>query len=182
MPKQHLTLTVDSELVEKARSFGLNISELTQRALKVQTSSPKEADPATLYDAYRALFTSIVPLLQKFRTSVKVGYFKDFDTKTGMVAGEAEINLSYDGSFWIWAYEEVQEEFTDITKIPLYHLDTPMDIYNNLLDALKDATKRDENLLRTVAVVKRLVDATTFAMQSPEKSKDKRRSKHRRSK
>ena len=180
MRKQHLTLTVDDELVKKAKNLGLNISELTERALKAHTYPTKEANQPALYDAYRNLFSSMLPLLQRFRTSVKIGSFKDFDPKSGMLAEEGEVNLSYDGSFWIWAYEEVHDEFSDITRIPLYNLDSPMEIYRNLLNAIEQAAKRDGSLLMTIAAVKGLVDATTVAMQSGAKSENKNRKRKRR--
>ncbi len=179
MPKEKLTLTVDSEVLEKAKALRLNISELTEKALKSFAYSPKEADRATLYRSYEALFASMKPLLEKFGTSVKVASYRDVDLKTGSIYGDVETFMNRDGSFWTWAYDEVHDEFSDITKIPIYQLNTPKEILSNLFDALVKATERDKETLRELEIVRRITDAATATMLSRETPKSKRGHKRR---
>jgi hypothetical protein len=173
MPKEKLTLTVDKEAVEKAKKLKLNISEITELALKGYTFSPKEADRATLYNHYAALFASMKPLLERFGASVKVASIREFDPKTGWDYGDIETYLNSNGSFWLWALDEVGDEFNDITKIPIAHFHSPKEILTNLIDTLAKAAERDKETVKELELAKRFVDAISVTMTSREHPKKK---------
>jgi hypothetical protein len=179
MPKEKLTLTVDKEVVEKAKKLNLNISEITELALKGFTFSPKEADQEALYKSYQNLFDSIRPLLKKFGTSVKVADDWEIDPQTGIQYGDVETTLNSDGSFWLWVLEEVHEDFKDITKIPIGNFLSPKDILSDLIDSLAKAVERDKERLKELELAKRFVDAISATVGSRERPETKARGKKR---
>ncbi len=53
--KKKLTLSIDSEVIEKAKELGLNLSEITEKALKISSLSPNDdkiATPDKLREVY----------------------------------------------------------------------------------------------------------------------------------
>ncbi len=71
--KKKLTLTVDSEIVKKARKDpDINISEITEKVLRAFTASSKTEDNEKRYDAYQELFDLMLPLLRKFKVMTKI--------------------------------------------------------------------------------------------------------------
>src|SRR5512136_2085665 len=78
VPKEKLTLSVDKQVVHKAKELGINISEITERVLTGYTAAEKPN--GDLYGAYMQLFDSIRPLLKEFDCSVKIA--EGFETFT----------------------------------------------------------------------------------------------------
>jgi hypothetical protein len=70
MVKEKLTLSVDKDIVSKAKILGINISEITEKVLAGYTSA--ERPEGSFHDAYKQLFDSILPLLKEFDCTVKV--------------------------------------------------------------------------------------------------------------
>jgi len=70
--KKKLTLSVDSRVVEKAKSLGLNLSEITEKVLRTFAFAPTDVDRKALYTKYRELFDTMVPMLRDYNASVQV--------------------------------------------------------------------------------------------------------------
>jgi len=73
--KQKLTLSVDPDVVKKARRLGINISEITEGILRGFSFSPSSIETAALYEKYQQLFQTMLPLMKKYEINVKVGEF-----------------------------------------------------------------------------------------------------------
>src|SRR6266487_1486320 len=71
--KQKLTLSVNKAVVEKAHRIGLNLSEITENALRALTDVPKESDLAAVSARYREVFSTMLPLLAKYGLSIQIG-------------------------------------------------------------------------------------------------------------
>ena len=54
--KKNLNLSVEEGLIKKARVQGINISEITEKVLRVFTASSKTADKEKMYKAHQELF------------------------------------------------------------------------------------------------------------------------------
>jgi hypothetical protein len=169
MPKERVTLTVDSDVVQKAKALRINISELAEIALRGFTSSTKEVDSEVLYKAYEALFSTMRPLLEKFGTSVRVASVREVDPKTGIDYGDVETFLYHDGSFYVIAMDEVQSEFGDIRQIPVHNFSTPKEILSNLIETLAKAKERDKELMEELERTRLLVEAIAATLQSRKK-------------
>jgi len=78
--KQKLTLAIDKSVIEKAKSEGINISNLTEEILSAVTSNISEHDQSSLVKMYENFFDALKPYLKKYGISIEVGtshgYFK----------------------------------------------------------------------------------------------------------
>lgn len=177
MPKEKLTLSVDKDVVEKAKKLGLNISELTELALRGFSFSAKEADDAALYKSYQELFAAMKPLLQRYNASVTIGLEEFIDEKTGEPDFYEEISLLPNGTFYAMSQEA---HFTDITKISPDELVDPMQILKNLLDALAKSREKRKEAIKELEMAKRMVNAIATSLQSGAASKKRVGKKKRR--
>ena len=72
MRKEKLTLSVDEEVVKKARALDINISQATEMALRGFTAGSGEADANQIRAAYDYLFRAMMPTMLLLGTTVEV--------------------------------------------------------------------------------------------------------------
>jgi len=160
MVKEKLTLSVDKEVVKKAKSLGVNISDITEKVLRGYTSAEKPN--GSLHDAYRQLFDSILLLLKEFDCNVKIAGCVDtvvsMDSQGKQYETEMPIDifLESDGSFYI---DQFDEHFTDIKKIVPRDFLTPERILSNLVDALASGEEARKEKMKEILMAKRIIDA-----------------------
>jgi len=158
MPKEKLTLSVDKEVVEKAKKLGINISDITEKVLKGYTSAEKPN--GTMYDAYSQLFGAIIPLLKAFGGEVKVAEETDYMTDAKGNGNPEEIYFSIflesDGSF---RSEPFGDYVNDIRKINQQDFLSPEKILSNLVDALERSKEANVEKMQQIMMAKRIVDA-----------------------
>jgi hypothetical protein len=150
-------LSVDKEVIKKAKKLGINISEITENILKGYTSAEKPN--GNVYDAYSQLFSAITPLLKEFGCTIEVGEGIDesTDEKGRLVEGPPyDISLLSDGSFYLDAFEM---SFTDIKKIDLQDFLPPEKILSNLVNVLAETKSANEEKRRQIMMAKRIVQA-----------------------
>jgi hypothetical protein len=162
MPKEKLTLTVDSQVVEKAKHLGLNISDLSELALRGFTFEDKGADAGALYEAYRDLFEAMRPLLKQYDTSVRIASSVEGVYETGEPVEIDHILLLSNGTFWSELHDE---GFNEITKIPTEAFASPKEVLSNFIGSLDAAATRRKEKMKELEWVKRLVSAITSTMQ-----------------
>lgn len=164
MPKEKLTLSVDKEVVEKAKKLGINISEVTEKVLQGYTSAEKPN--GSLYDAYKQLFESIRPLLVEFECSVKIADDTETvittDSKGNSYEEEVptDIYLSPDGSFYA---DQFDYSFINIEKIAGKFL-SPQKILSNLVDALARNEETRKEKMNEILMAKRIIDAMSLTL------------------
>jgi post-segregation antitoxin (ccd killing protein) len=160
VPKEKLTLSVDEEVVQKAKKLGINISDITEKVLKGYTSAEKPN--GGLHDAYRELFDSILPLLKEFGCGVKIAEGVEAAVSTDSKGKEQEDEIPFDvflvsnGSFYIDTFEY---SFSDIKKISPQDFLSAEKILSNLVDALARSKEANEEKMRQIMMAKRIVDA-----------------------
>jgi len=83
--KKKLTLSVDSDVIQKAKELGLNLSEITESALKMTSFANEEGriTQEKLIKAYQNVFQVMAPILKKWniqrrcvdinQSSIKIG-------------------------------------------------------------------------------------------------------------
>ena len=86
--KKNLNLSVEEDLIKKARDQKINISEITEKFLRAFTASSVNVDKEKMYKAYQELFNLMSPLLQKFKTTTVIARDQIFDTME--IVGEDE--------------------------------------------------------------------------------------------
>ena len=157
MVKEKLTLSVNKEVIQKAKKLGLNISEITEQVLKGYTSAEKPN--GSLYDGYNKLFNSIIPLIKEFGIDVCVARVDilDIDEKDSHVFRfEESVWLTHNGIFYA---SEAEIYFKDITKINIQDFLSPKEILSNLIDALVKSKEAQEERMNELMMAKRIIDA-----------------------
>jgi hypothetical protein len=172
MTKQNITLTVDKQVVQKAKQLGVNMSKITELALRGFSFSAKDVDWPDLINTYKALFAAMRPLIESYGASVKVAIWSEKDSKSGELK-EWPVYLQDDGAFYA---EDRDEPIKDIWDDPHVGLDGPEEILSNLIEGLHDAATRRKEWMKDLEMAKRIVDAITSVTESsrPTKAKHER--------
>jgi hypothetical protein len=173
MPKEKLTLSVDKEVVEKAKSLGINISEITEMVLKGYTSAEKPA--GNIHDAYKELFDSIQPMLKEFDCVVKVAEsWIEAEVAPGemeQVGLEDESYLTGNGSFLIESkFPEESYYIQDIKKIPAEQFLAPREILANLINELAKSQEKRKEKMDEILMAKRIIDAMSKSLLEQSKN------------
>jgi len=156
MVKEKLTLSVDKDVIEKAKKIGINISDITEKVLRGYTSA--ERPEGSLYDGYKQLFDSITPLLKEFGVDMKIaGTMEQLENDKGELSEwYIDIFLEPDGSFWNDTFET---SFQDIKKIDLRAFLSPEKILSNLVDVLAKSEEAKKEKISEILMAKRIIDA-----------------------
>jgi hypothetical protein len=174
--KEKLTLSVEKEVVEKAKNLGINISDITERVLKGYTSAEKPEDD--LHEAYQKLFDSILPLLEEFDCSVKVAEGVDIfitrttDGKEREDEVPVEVFLTAYGRY----YEATTDfDFKDIRQIKSGLFLSPEEILSNLVNALAKSKEKRKEQMNEIMMAKRIIDAMSETLlKKEEKNKSEK--------
>jgi hypothetical protein len=162
--KQKLTLSVDKEVVEKAKELGINISDITEKVLAGYTSVEKPE--GSFYDAYSQLFASIQELLKEYDCRVKVAeswlYYGDHDEGREL---QDETYLTESGSFFVSTHIEPEDFYlNDITKIPRDEFLPPAKILSNLVSELAKSQEERKEKMEEILMAKRIIDAMSESL------------------
>lgn len=166
MPKEKLTLSVDEDVVRKAKEFGINISEITESVLRGFTASRNEADAPQIRTAYDSLFKAMMPVMERFDVSVEVG--SEYDPEGD---GQSILNLTPDNRLYWWHDPSDTATYTSLDKVRLWALHDPAKIVSNWLARLKEAKAQGAERLRTVQLYQGIVEAMAKNLATPQPSK-----------
>ena len=156
--KKKLTLSVDEEVIEKAKQLDLNISEITEGVLRGYAFKPDELEKASLIEAYKSLFDSMKELLRDYMTSVVVG---EYEANPSSLAITVEIQFDGKGRFW----ETEVEAYTTFEEVDLYDLYSPNRILTNFVKALADASEKRKERIVELNVAKGIIDVITGSVK-----------------
>ena len=181
--KKKLTLTVDSEIIEKATADpDINISEITEKVLRAFTSSSKIADKEKLYKNYQDLFNLMLPLLQKFKVTTIIAREVSYDWPEQIDEDESgnpiyadpeptesfDISLQPDGKLDKDYFGEVK-----INDINIKDFLRPQDMIEEFLDSILKGVEYRKKQSKEIEMAKTIIDAITKGTISKSKSKGK---------
>lgn len=176
MPKEKLTLSVDKDVVKKAKNLGINISEITENVLKGFTSPRPEG---SLHEAYKDLFDSILPLLKQFDCRVKIAEslieFEDEEGNVERVGLQDESYLASSGAYLIKDHEQGRYyTISDLTKIPIDEFLPTNKILENLLSELAKSQEKRKEKMEEILMAKRIIEAMSESLlkKPPTKQND----------
>lgn len=155
--KEKLTLSVDKDVVEKAKDLGINISELTEKVLAGFTFEPTKLDESQVRAKYQELFATMVPLLKKFNTAVKVGKF--LETVDVGLEEELIIELCSDGGLFAFYPDIDFEKAFNLQEINLNLLLPPNEILNEFIKAISEGAKKHKERLKELEMTKKIIEA-----------------------
>ena len=86
MEKKKLTLSVDSDVIQKAKELGLNLSEISENALKISSLNIEEeaVTKEKLMHGYRKAFSEMAPILKKWDLNIPIGGYNDYLKEMGI--------------------------------------------------------------------------------------------------
>lgn len=170
--KKKLTLSVDSEIVEKAKKIGINISEITENVLKHYTFEVDDANSEEIIYEYKQLFKSVVPLLKKFGTGVNIGSHEL--EPSGQYC--ADYYLTQEGNVETYTDDEpeipkLNKKIDAITSNDVEHFYDPMKIINNLFGALVRGAERRKERLSELKMARKLLEVVNMSLEVKESKK-----------
>ncbi len=162
--KRKLTLSIDSEVIEKAKGLGLNLSEITEKALRISSlSNDKIVTPNKLHDAYIDILKTILKIMKKW--DLKQLQIGGYDEQDGLV--EYWYKLVPDGVY-LWSNipsEEPWEPEKPMKKWRLDDEDLPFsDFYNfekiiaNLINKLYKKANKNKEVFDKLQIMKNILE------------------------
>ncbi len=151
--KKKLTLTVDTEVVEKAKEIGLNLSDITEKVLRGFAFSPKEGDKEEVYAKYRELLVTMKPIVMDYGVSVEIANWVE---KVDEGEYEESVRLTPTGELWS---DMAGEAFPikDVHTVPLYLLHEPRKILANFIESLSKEKQKRRERIGELEMAKRII-------------------------
>ena len=177
--KQQLNLTVNTDVVKRARDLKINISDITEKVLRAFTASSETADKEKLYEKYQELFKLMLPLLKKFRVKTLVAQDITYDYNEenwqgldpdGQPIGEPDvvdvnnIYLQPDGKIFHDGFGECT-----IKNIQVQDFFRPQIILDDFLKSIQEGVEYRKNQFKEIEMAKTIIDAITKGTLSQNK-------------
>ncbi|TAN37535.1 MAG: hypothetical protein EPN24_06205 [Candidatus Methanoperedens sp.] len=169
--KKKLTLSIDSEVIEKAKELGLNLSEITEKALKISSLSPNDdkiATPDKLREVYVDVLKKISKILLKWDIHLKIGSYTDLVEFADSDGKKSSHYIDFDYllspnevSLWGYSSEEPEKiwQFDD-EKLPINKFYPPDKIITNLIDDLYKKSKCNKEIINKLQILKNILELT----------------------
>ncbi len=167
--KKKLTLSINSEVIEKAKKLGLNLSEITEKALKISSLSPDDriVTPDKLREVYIDVLKKISEILKKWNARLEIGSVNDLAESTDSLGKKSlnYINSKYILSPYLverWSENSYEEPdniwFFDDENLPVTRFYNPEKIIINLVDILYDKANKNKEVLDKLQVLKNILE------------------------
>ena len=158
--KKKLTLSINSEVIEKAKGLGINLSEVTENALKLYSlghDNDKIVTTDKLRDVYAGVLKKISEILKKWDTSLLIG--SSYSPITNI---RYSYNL-YPDKVYLWSDEPDAEEpektwQLDDKTLPIYSFYEPDKIITNLINELYDRANTNKEVLDKLQILKNILE------------------------
>ena len=176
--KKKLTLSVDEDVVKRAKKLGLNMSEITESVLRGFAFAPDEAARGSLYTRYKELFAAMQPLLRDYDARVEVArWYYSSDEFPDQAEGESVVYLNANGTLTRWDNEDLgpgsdDVEDIDITQIPLSAFGKPKDILAKFITAISKSKEEREEQIEELEMAKRIVAAIDATAGKPSRKQE----------
>ncbi len=155
MPKEKVTFTIDTKVIEKARKLDINLSRIAETVLKSFAYSTRGASKEKVYEGYQALFEILTPLLAEYQTSVAVGAIGENIDEPSL---QTYIFLHDDGRLEQQdGFGESTSPLKDLKSVAIGDLFRPMRILENLLNSLYNASEAQRKRLEELELARRMI-------------------------
>lgn len=158
--KKKLTLSINSEVIQKAKKLGINLSELTENALKLHSlghNGEKIITPDKKREAYTEILTIILKILVKWGIEeLRIGS-----------DGDENVYYTYmlsSGKVFLWADYLSEDEGPLKTwqlsdeNLPINNFYDPEKIITNLIDELYKKAKENKETLDKLQILKNILE------------------------
>lgn len=163
--KQKLTIGLSKEVIDRAKAARINISAVTEIALRTLTYEPAGYSNDDVADAYGKLFKLMLPVLDKYGASVTVGEVLD-------QGPPYDIELDKSGKLWIYSDMYEKDEYPSISIAnALNYLYDPPRILEALVESLITAAERNKDKLQTFKFASRFIKMLSEDEEQPSSAK-----------
>jgi hypothetical protein len=162
--KSKLTLSLNKDVIQRAKAAGINISEITETMLTAVTMTPTGNSYDDVMKAYMAFFESIKEILGKYNAEVTVLRYGKMN----------EIVLNGDGLFRE-IYDDPKEEYSPVREPVkddwqiVHFLDNPIELLDKVIRALIEAAEENKEQIAKLQFALKFVKA----LSEEEKGDDK---------
>jgi hypothetical protein len=152
--KTKLTLSLNKDVIQRAKVAGINISEITEKLLNAVTLTPSGNSYDDVEEAYMAFYESVKNILRKYNAEITVLNYGRINS----------ILLNGDG-FYKEIYDDPNEEYSpvrepiQITWQIIHLLDNPIELLDKIIEALIEAAERNKEKIAKLQFALKLVKA-----------------------
>lgn len=163
--KKKLTLSINSDVIEKAKRLGLNLSEITEKALQISSLDGDQiVTPDKLREAYISILRLIIRILKKW--DLRLLNIGEFYQEEGRIHFWYQLTLdrvnlwSEDLSVSPVPYEEEPAKtwHLDDENLPISNFDDPEKIITNLINKLYDKANKNKETLNKLQILKNILE------------------------
>ncbi len=167
--KSKLTLSLNKDVIQRAKAAGINISEITEKMLTAVTLTPVGNSYDDVIEAYMAFFESIKSILRKYNAEVTVQEYG-----RASLSGKASDYIKFprlvlnETGFWRENFDDSEEEekydlpvrvgVRDVWQI-INLLTNPIDLLDKVIKAVIEAAERNKEQLAKLQFALKLVKA-----------------------
>ncbi len=160
--KKKLTLSINSDVIEKAKMLGLNLSEITENALKISSlSDEKIVTPDKLHEVYIEILKKISKILKKW----DIGQLKIGEDSEEFGTIYYDYILS-SGQVYLWANYSDEEPLKtwqlDDENLPINNFYNPEKIITNLIDELYKKANTNKEILDKLKILKNILELSNL--------------------
>lgn len=152
--KQKLTLSINRDVIEKAKESGVNISAITEQVLKAITYVPSGNTLDDIAEAYTTLFDAIKPILKSYGAYVKVGEI-EYAESDGSVFAHGDIRL---GPYGLYADRPDDSTIETSVRDVVSDLFKPKEILERLIPALIAAAENNKARIKEFEIALKFVE------------------------
>ncbi|MDP2766615.1 MAG: type II toxin-antitoxin system CcdA family antitoxin [Candidatus Methanoperedens sp.] len=172
--KKKLTLSINSEVIERAKKLGLNLSEITEGVLKISSLNYEDnlATPDKLREVYVDILKKISKILKKWDMHLKIGSEKVLaeSTDSGRKKMLEYIDFSYFLTPYVvelwsdyYSYEKPDEIWRlDDENLPIYKFYDPEKIIIDLIDKLYEKANENREILDKLQILKNILELSNL--------------------
>lgn len=158
--KQKLTLSVDSDTVERAKALGINISELTGKVLRSFALKPEDTEEDALQKQRELLFDGMVPMLKKLGAEVHVGVVDDPSGNPD--EDYLDVVLTRSGKPMVLAPDETGDLYhEDPSAFGRIFFDPPNAIVDHFMEAIAAAKAKRKEDVASYILARKIVEVVT---------------------
>ncbi|MCD4816071.1 MAG: type II toxin-antitoxin system CcdA family antitoxin [Methanosarcinales archaeon] len=153
--KRKLTLSINSDVIKKAKELNLNLSEITETALKISTlDNDKLVSPDELRAVYVEIIKKIATILKKWDMELTIG----LDYAEGYPIGHYTLTPyhvilysqpgPYQEKFWVFGDKE----------LPINRFYEPDKIIANLINKIYEKAIENKEIIDKLQILKNILE------------------------
>jgi hypothetical protein len=149
--KQKLTLAVNKDVIEQAKSAGINISSMTERLLQSYMIDRETSTKDDVAKAYENLFDTMKTILQKYDAAVQVG------ENSGDKSADYKVFLDANNGLYLMENTQSRKISNTSIKEVLSYLYAPRHIIEKLIFVALDSAEINKKKIIELSLAQRLV-------------------------